>query len=304
MAQHLLCYHHSNCLDVPAVGQCSVCGKGLCKDCVDMLRSNETGKPVCTDCLTAEYQQYIRQAEILQKFTKKEWIRMMVFTIIGGGLFAVFAITALFANLLSGDVATGIEGFGTCLLVGVYGAGILTSLVPIIKTLLKKFNILLWLPAFIVGLIISPIILVVRIIKNLKTKKLCKNALASYKRSISLIQDYLLDARSISSGRSDAEQQKFVAEQLTRLQAQLELRVSQLETAKSSNDDASVAEHEAEIRALKDRITVVSAGQSELKRANQELAKQLSSVRDTQENHGMLLEAYGEMNKPARKAKK
>lgn len=50
---YILCHHHSKCEDRPAVAQCSKCGKGLCVECADKLKSAD-GKVVCVDCLNEE----------------------------------------------------------------------------------------------------------------------------------------------------------------------------------------------------------------------------------------------------------
>ncbi|MBD5101020.1 MAG: hypothetical protein HDT29_07250 [Clostridiales bacterium] len=83
MAQQTLrCYHHHNCEDRPAVAHCSKCGKGLCRECVDNLKS-KTGEILCVDCLNEENVTDAAWAEVVKGDIKKEMITILVGFIIG-----------------------------------------------------------------------------------------------------------------------------------------------------------------------------------------------------------------------------
>lgn len=79
----LRCYHHCNCSDRPAVATCSNCGKGLCVECADKLRSKTTGKILCVDCLNAELQENAAIARAAKHMVTKEIIFILLGLIVG-----------------------------------------------------------------------------------------------------------------------------------------------------------------------------------------------------------------------------
>lgn len=162
----LRCYHHNNCEDHPAVATCTKCGKGLCRECADNLRSEDTGKILCVDCLNAELQEDVRWAAGYKNALKKEAITMVVGFIIGVIIQIILAIVAA----KQGGDAQVLLGLSLIL----FFPTLLASFGTIIKT---TWNVGFWLfriPVFIILCLVSPIMFIVRIVKRVKKMKIAK----------------------------------------------------------------------------------------------------------------------------------
>ncbi len=251
----MACYHHANCGDRPSVSTCSKCGKGLCTECTDKLRSKKTGKILCVDCLNAELRSMENHANYVIAKRKKELIGMLVGGIIG--LILAIALTgtlgvfAWFIPFACASFAT-IWGrtFGS-------GAGLIWGII-----------------SFLIGVVISPIVLVVRVVSRLKESKDLKAYAEYLGRAKVANNNYFKMARAMKTGGINEELEKL-AEERKKLQAQLQAA----QAAKSDNADAlaaieelkkKVAAHDSQIQEVKD---------SEEKQAN-ELQNAMAGLED------------------------
>lgn len=157
MAQNLTmrCYHHHNCEDRPAVARCSKCGKGLCRECADNLKSEDTGKILCVDCLNEELATDVVWAENRKSVVKKELIYIVVGFVVG----LILAISL--ASVLG------------------YASFFFPTLLASFMTIVKKVKnsdrgFLIKILLFLILLVVSPIMFVWRIVKRLKDIKRLK----------------------------------------------------------------------------------------------------------------------------------
>ena len=169
--QTLRCYHHSNCEDRPAVARCSKCGKGLCRECADNLKSEETGKILCVDCLNEEMAEDVVWAESRKNAVKKE----MIFIIIGFVMGLAIEIF-LFAKSTNDNGKYAELWFMLWMLSLVF---FLPTLLASFRTIIKKvknttYSVILRIILFIILCVVSPIIFIWRIVKRAKDIKRLK----------------------------------------------------------------------------------------------------------------------------------
>ncbi|MDE5756789.1 MAG: hypothetical protein K2I23_06845 [Clostridia bacterium] len=164
--QSMRCYHHSNCEDRPAVSFCSKCGKGLCRQCTDNLRSEDTGKILCVDCLNDEM-----VADVNWAMRKKNEIRKeMIFIIVG---FIIGLAAEIFFGVMSSRSDTWMILFVFSLVF------FLPTLFASFRTIISKVgdifdSLILRIIFFFILCVISPIMFIWRLVKRAKDIKRLK----------------------------------------------------------------------------------------------------------------------------------
>lgn len=165
MASYMRCYHHSNCEDRPAVAKCTKCGKGLCRECADKLRSESTGNMLCVDCLNDEMAADVAWADLQNSRLKREMITMIIGFVIG-----------LVAEIVLFAVGTKNETVMMLFFI---------SFMLFLPTLLASFGTI-WraagffeffvfkIIAFLVLCVASPIMFIIRLVKRAKRRKIMK----------------------------------------------------------------------------------------------------------------------------------
>lgn len=206
----LRCYHHSNCEDHPAVATCSKCGKGLCRECADNLRSEETGKPLCVDCLNAELEEESMWGLRIRQDLKKELIRMIVGLVVG------LVIGSFFYLLLSNDINYG-QFFPTQeskSLFALYSFLFFPTLCASFGTIWGLTRNVSWLfkiPVFLILIVVSPVMFIVRIIRHAKRMKLAKDYAIWQIRKQVANEEYAECAREMVTISSKAEFEREMA---------------------------------------------------------------------------------------------
>lgn len=100
------CYHH---LDRPASGTCNSCGKGLCHECIDTLRTSD-GLILCVDCYKKTLNENVAKVKKARKVIITELVMIVVGLIIG----LIIGIVTQEGNSLGIIIAASIGGsFGT-----------------------------------------------------------------------------------------------------------------------------------------------------------------------------------------------
>lgn len=261
----LRCYHHCNCEDRPAVARCSVCGKGLCRECADRLTSPNTGKLLCADCLDKE----IAADEAWANARRAKMKREMLTIILG---FAIGVIAEIVFGVLSskGDIYMVLFGLSFVFFLPT----LLASFGTIISTVNNTFqNLFLRIIFFLILVVGSPIMFIVRLVRRSRTAKIMKRfstaqaarreANARYKEAAAkmntrlesmeeferkLMKEYAqlltIDREKAEAQMSDerARHRQALAEQKQRAEA-AEAEASKL---RASNDELERAKHDAE----------------------------------------------------------
>ncbi|MCM1577671.1 MAG: DUF2180 family protein [Ruminococcus sp.] len=99
------CYYHN---DRDAVAQCSVCGRGLCRECTDRYE-----EPLCRKCgeeIAAEAEAERKEAHINSKKSAKMWIIAAFFAMFFMGVLSMSGAQSLASN--AGEQTFGLI-FGT-----------------------------------------------------------------------------------------------------------------------------------------------------------------------------------------------
>ncbi len=264
----LRCYHHCNCEDRPAVAKCTRCGKGLCRDCADKLRSEETGDILCVDCLNAEMAADVNWAMQRKKEIKKE----IIFIIVGFILGTAIEIVLLSLGYMALFFLSFILFFPT----------LLASFGTIIKTVRARcFGIILSVLFFLILCVASPIMFIVRIVRKVKQIKIMKRFAVVQAMKYEANEQYAKATRQMSTrlqsneefekqmvlkygvllknNQNQAEAEKLIAEERAkRLEAEKKQAESeqqaiaaatQVKALRKENDDLKVKYEKVERRA-------------------------------------------------------
>lgn len=176
--KNVRCYYHNRCEDRPAVAFCSKCGKGLCRECAENLKSEDTGKILCVDCLNEEMAEDVAWATYRKKSVKKE----LKFIIAGAIIGAIIGLPiTLFSLLLlsSGDKSAAIL-FGPAMVTPMLFAsfGTIIKLVWKIRFgdgfISRLISFAICLAFFAILCAASPIIFIWRVVRRAKDIKLLK----------------------------------------------------------------------------------------------------------------------------------
>ncbi len=213
MAGFLGCYHHSQCFDRSAVSNCSKCGKGMCVECTDTLRSPNSGQILCVDCLNAELNGMENRALGIREQRKKELIYMVVGGVIG-------LILGLILMSLIGPLAL-IIPFA------------FASFVTIWRASFGTFGFLFGLIVFVVLMVISPIMLLVRVISRIKERKQMLEIALYLENAKETNNKYLKYARNMKSGNLGADMDKIRAQYAAEVAA-LELEAKKQREAREA----------------------------------------------------------------------
>lgn len=194
METYLRCYHHSSCEDRPAVSRCTKCGKGLCAECTDKLRSNETGKMLCVDCLNDELAEDAAWALRMERTLKKEMSFITVGFIIGMLIYLFWSLV-----FIVGVISTGQHSeFLLFLLFGLYIPAVLSSFGTIVGEA-RGNGFILGLLIFAVMAVISPVMSVVRYVKRRKDVKNLKRFVALREIEFEANREYGEIARAMNT---------------------------------------------------------------------------------------------------------
>lgn len=258
----LRCYHHCNCDDHPAVVTCSKCGKGLCRECADNLRSEDTGKILCVDCLNEEVLDEAAWGFMIKRSLKKELITMIVGFIIG-----IIALIVLFAINEGLFFIAFIFCFPT----------LLASLGTIVK-LTFNCHWLFWLPVFLILCVVSPIMFIVRVVKHVKRMKLAKDYAHWQVRKKIANDEYARCAKEMTTLVSDDEFERDLSIKYAQLiqqnQAEAERLIAderaQRLVAEQHNAElaAELAQKGAEIKDSEDKMKELQAREAKTNIAN------------------------------------
>ncbi len=273
MATNLICVHHSGCLDRPAVGTCSKCGRGLCAECSTKFKSSKTGKSLCVECFNEELLEAKRDYIWLEDYTRKEQKRMIIGAVLMGIIGLLFFI--IFMTTLDELGGLGVLlAFISLIWFPCFGG----SYVTIHKTawdladfLSGIFRIILFILVLIVLIAISPAMFIYRLITRIKLRKRMIY-IAEYCQSAKEANDkFLLMARS---QRSSANGTDTIA-----LMNQIAELKKKLETAQSNNNSQDVAQLQKQIDMLKQ---AQSQSEQERRSGSDELTKLSNQVADYQ----------------------
>lgn len=235
----IVCYHHSNCDDRPAVSTCSKCGKGLCAECTDKLRSPETGKILCVDCLNAELREGAKLAVQAKDVVKREIVGMIV-----GGIIGIILMAVLIPLLATTPF--------------LFLAFFMPTLFASFFTLFhfaRRRGFFLGILFFFFGMIASPIVFIWRLVVRIKNIKTLKDYAAYQVAAQETNKLFFETARKMKSTRQLEQENaaKFKAEyekgkaEIERMRAQLtqeqmDLRIKQLELQLEQEHAAAVKE--------------------------------------------------------------
>ncbi|MDE5618626.1 MAG: hypothetical protein K2I79_03980 [Clostridia bacterium] len=236
---YILCHHHSNCHDRPAVAQCSKCGKGLCVECADKLKSAD-GKVVCVDCLNQELAENAAVANLAKNSIKRELILIVVGFIIGLIAFIFLAQTGF--AIIAWILPTTLASLGT-----------------IIKLLRYwSVGIILKILFFIILIVVSPIMFIWRIVSRLKDISVMKKY-AQYQKDLSESNNqYFMLARQMNTRLESMEDYKKklqveYADLLATNKAEAEKNIAKLEAEyaeKLNQERVNTENMEAELSKL------------------------------------------------------
>lgn len=189
MISRISCYHHSNCDDRPAVATCTKCGKGLCAECADKLRSPSTGKILCVDCLNAELESTAVKAVRARKTTKRELITIIVGFVIG------VIMCIVLANTLPAELR----------FIAFFMPTLFASLGTIWQ-ICRGYGFFIGLLFFIGLMLVSPIIFIWRLVVRIRDMVNLKRFAIYQIRYRNANENYFKIARSMTSKRADPEQ--------------------------------------------------------------------------------------------------
>ncbi len=188
----IVCYHHSNCEDRPAVSTCSNCGKGLCTECTDKLRSPKTGKILCVDCLNAE----LREGAALSVKAKNAVKSEIVGMIVGGVIGIIVAI--ILGVLLSSTPFLFLAFFMPTLFASFFT----------LFNFARGRGFFLGILFFLGGIIASPIVFIRRLVVRLKNIKTLKEY-AAYQTSMQETNKLFFETARKMKTKKESEQEYF-----------------------------------------------------------------------------------------------
>lgn len=202
----IVCYHHSNCNDRPAVSTCSNCGKGLCAECTDRLRSPKTGKILCVDCLNAELRQGAALAVKAKETVKREIIGMIV-----GGVIGIVVMIILCVLLTDSPF------FFVAFFMPTLFASFFT-----LFNFARRRGFFLGILVFLGGMIVSPIVFIRRLVVRIKNIKTLKEYAAFQLSAQKANQKFFEFARKMRSTKT------LEAENTAKLKAEYDAKVAAL----------------------------------------------------------------------------
>lgn len=271
MGSVLACYHHSHCEDRPAVATCSECGKGLCTECADRLRSPNTGEILCVDCLNSELEAMVIVAGEAKKKTIKELIMMGVGFVIG---LIVGIILSQFVPVIGFFMPTLFASFGT------------------IWQMTRGYGFFVGLLFFIALMFASPIMFIVRLVVRIRDVVALKKFAASQIQYHNANDKYFKVARSMTSQKIDAEAiRRDLEVQYAALrqndQAEYEKKVADGVASRLAEVEKEIKEmKEKEAQALAEReatMQKVAGAYGGVEKANKNLGKKTTHDRETVE---------------------
>jgi len=121
MAGIMACYHHTS---KQAVGQCSNCGKGICKNCYDTYRG------VCYDCAEKAADESLDEAMEFKSSVVMARKGMITGSIVGGVIGLVIGIAAGVGTAADAGV---LGAIGVIILAPIWGLCLGGSLVAVVK---------------------------------------------------------------------------------------------------------------------------------------------------------------------------
>ncbi|MDE7182407.1 MAG: hypothetical protein K2O41_05175 [Clostridia bacterium] len=254
----LRCYHHSNCVDRAAVARCTRCGKGLCRECADKLRSEDTGDILCVDCLNAEM-----AADANWAMQKKASVKKEIILIVAGFIIGLLIEITLIA--LSISTENGIYMILCIFSLFLFFPTLLASLGLIIRTTRNMFeNFLLRIIFFLILCVASPIMFIVRIVRKARQIKILKRFAAIQMMKYEANKQYAEATRQMVSlpNSAEFEQQLIVKYNLF---------------SKAEADRLIAEEHEKRLAAEAknaESARLAAFAADELKKANRSLAEQ------------------------------
>ena len=237
----IVCYHHSNCDDRPAVSTCSKCGKGLCAECTDKLRSPETGKILCVDCLNAELREGAQLAVQAKDAVKREIVGMIV-----GGIIGIILMAVLIPLLAATPF--------------LFLAFFMPTLFASFFTLFhfaRNRGFFLGILFFFFGMIASLIVFIWRLVVRIKNIKTLKDYAAYQVAAQETNKLFFETARKMRSTRQLEQENiaKFKAEydkKIAALALQTELTKAQYDMQVKELKTQMQKEHEASMKALQE----------------------------------------------------
>lgn len=252
MVSRINCYHHSNCDDRPAVATCSKCGKGLCAECADKLKSPNTGKMLCIDCLNTELENTAVRAISARSAVKKELIMIITGFVIG-----IIICIGLAVSLPSGWKFIA------------YFVPTLCASLGTIWQMRSGYGFLFGLLVFIVLMFVSPIIFVWRLVVRTRDIISLKRFAIYQLRYRNANEDYLQIARSMTSVRANPEQ----------IRRELEAKYAALRESDKAEYDKKVAEGVAsQVAEINNKLAEMDRAMANLKEAQKGMANASSGV--------------------------
>lgn len=145
----LLCHAHP---DVPAVGRCFRCRRGICQTCAFKLPTGHS----CPDCISAAAEE-----------TKKKGKGGAIASIICGGLSFISMVVGIFvAAAMAGDTK-GAEAMGGCLMLVSLGAAITGLILGFVSRDKSRGGSTLGLVGIIVNAVVMAIFLLLSVAGNM-----------------------------------------------------------------------------------------------------------------------------------------
>lgn len=277
----LRCYHHSNCEDHPAVATCSKCGKGLCRECADNLRSEETGKILCVDCLNAELNEEVAWGLRIRNTLRRELITIIVGFIIG--LIVQIVLGSLSKNDTSGGTITALFYLSLILC--------LPTLFASFGTIWRTTQYAIWwilkIPFFIILCLVSPIMFIVRIVKHAKRMKLAKNYAVFQIRKQIANDEYAECARQMVTVTARDE-----------FERDLKAKYATLSKQNKEEADRLIAEERAQREALEQRNAELA---KELEAKSEEIRESDKGMKEIQARDAKI-DAARKRNKASRRS--
>jgi hypothetical protein len=197
------CYHHCNCEDRPAVARCTKCGKGLCQECTDRLRSRDTGQILCVDCLNQEVAANYNEADRARKAVKRELIFIIIGFIIGFP-FLIMGIATIASGTVDLSTFSVIYSRNSSVslilpIICICLPFLLASLRTIFKIATDEHGFILGVLIFVFLMLVSPIIFIWRVVVRIRDIKLLKSYKIWQTNLYEANQDYFEVARGMST---------------------------------------------------------------------------------------------------------
>lgn len=283
------CYYHHNCEDRPAVAKCYKCGKQLCRECAETLKSQETGKPLCLDCLTEEMTADYARVDRRKKKIAKERRGIIISFLVG--------IIIAIAMIVTGSV-TDYDWSLVIIVFGVLAALWLPSFLASRKIILDKLDDLdlavFKIIGFIIFMLIAPIMFLVRVIRRSRDIKILKRVMAAQERLAQAKANYARLAGEMNTRLETIEQIR------ARLQSELEAKHKQelraIEHLRLTDKDAyAVRESEIKAKYEKEIDTMnaeIAKKDEENKKMDEELKKTSEDLVRSREERELAMGAF------------